>query len=152
MEEDRRALEAYETVLEHLKNNHIRITESRKAIIRYMIAAKHHPSAEMVYDDLKVDYPSLSLATVYNNLKVLVEEGFVAELKLCHYSTTYYDFLGHHEIHIACEVCGKITDYMGDDLNALYQTASQQTGYRVNRSQVMLYGLCPDCQKKEETS
>lgn len=146
MEKDRMALEAYETVLEHLRSKHIRITETRKAIIRYMIATKSHPSAEMIYEDLRPDFPSMSLATVYNNLKVLVDEGFVTELKLCNYSTIYYDFLGHHEVHIACENCGKITDFLDGDLRDMYQEASQQTGYKVTRSQVMLYGLCPDCQ------
>ncbi|MGT2929199.1 Fur family transcriptional regulator [Streptococcus dentasini] len=146
MEKDRMALEAYETVLERLRSKHIRITESRKAIIRYMIGTKKHPSAEMIYEDLLPDYPSMSLATVYNNLKVLVEEGFVTELKLCHYSTTYYDFLGHREIHIACENCGRITDFMDADIRDMYQEASNQTGYQVTHSQVMLYGICPECQ------
>lgn len=40
-----------------------------------MIRTHEHPSAEAIYHDLLPDFPNMSLATVYNNLKVLVEEG-----------------------------------------------------------------------------
>ncbi|MDE7499094.1 peroxide-responsive transcriptional repressor PerR, partial [Streptococcus agalactiae] len=82
-----RPLDAYENVLEHLREKRIRITETRKAIISYMVNSREHPSAEKIYNDLLPEYPNMSLATVYNNLKVLVDEGFVTELKLCNYST-----------------------------------------------------------------
>ena len=41
-----------------------------------------HPSADVIYYDLLPDNPGMSLATVYNNLKVLVEEGIVSEIKV----------------------------------------------------------------------
>ena len=90
-----RPLDAYENVIEHLRKKHIRITETRKAIIAYIINSHEHPSAEKIYKDLLPEHPNMSLATVYNNMKVLVEEGFVAELKVTNDTTTYYDFMGH---------------------------------------------------------
>ena len=47
-----------------------------------------------IYRDLLPEHPNMSLATVYNNMKVLVDEGFVAELKVTNDTTTYYDFYG----------------------------------------------------------
>ena len=93
-----RPLDAYENVIEHLKRKHIRITETRKAIIAYIINSYEHPSAEKIYKDLLPEHPNMSLATVYNNMKVLVKEGFVAELKVTNDLTTYYDFMGHQHI------------------------------------------------------
>lgn len=66
-----RPLDAYENVIEHLRGKHIRITETRKAIIAYLINSTEHPSADKIYKDLLPEHPSLSLATVYNNIKVL---------------------------------------------------------------------------------
>lgn len=137
---------AYEDVLQHLRQKQIRITESRKAVIAYMIATKAHPSADTIYRDLLPKYPSLSLATVYNNLKVLVDEGFVSELKLTNDSTTYYDFMGHQHLNIVCEVCGKITDVMEVDALAVVKEAEKQTGYHITKTQILIYGICPDCQ------
>ena len=141
-------LDAYENVLEHLREKHIRITETRKAIIAYMVNSREHPSAEKIYNDLLPGYPNMSLATVYNNLKVLVDEGFVTELKLCNYSTTYYDFMGHQHVNIVCESCGKIADFMDADVIDVSKEAHEQTGYQVTRIQLTAYGICPDCQAK----
>lgn len=137
-------------VIEHLKENHIRITETRKAVITYMVTAHHHPSAEQIYRDLKPQYPHMSLATVYNNLKVLIEHGFVTEIKLSHDNTTYFDFMGHHHLHIACERCGKITDFVDVDIPHIKKEAEEQTHYKVTKTQLLIYGICTDCCCEDE--
>lgn len=139
----------YQETLEELKERHIRLTDTRKAILAYMIASHEHPSAEMIYQDLLPDYPSMSLATVYNNLKVLVDEGFVSELKLPQDSTSYYDFLGHHHPHIICQTCGRIVDVMATSLPDLKPAIQAETGFKITKTQTMIYGICPDCQKKK---
>ena len=110
MSEHRRSLGVYEDVLNQLKAKGIRLTESRKAVIRYLMMSDQHPSADVIYYDLLPDNPGMSLATVYNNLKVLVEEGIVSEIKVNNDNTTYYDFMGHDHLNIVCEKCGQITD------------------------------------------
>ena len=138
----------FEHVLLQLKDKGIRITDTRRAVLSYMIASKEHPSAERIYQDLKPAHPSMSLATVYNNLKVLVEEGFVAELKIAKDKTTYYDFMGHQHLNVVCEVCGNIADVQVD-LPDIEQEAAEGSGYRITKSQILIYGICPECQKKE---
>lgn len=137
--------ETYNQVLDHLKNKHIRITETRKAIIAYMIEADNHPSAEQIFKDLHNQYTHMSLATVYNNLRILIEEGFIAEVKLTNDNTTYFDFMGHDHLHVVCEKCGSITDFMDADTSLLVKEAEQKTGYQVTKNQFMIYGICPTC-------
>lgn len=141
----------FDHVISHLKEKRIRITETRKAIITYLIAAHHHPSAEQIYKDLLPEHPSMSLATVYNNLKVLIEEGFVTEIKLSNDNTTYFDFMGHQHLHVVCERCGNITDFMDVDIPLIKQEAAEQTGYAITKAQLTTYGICPDCLAKEKT-
>ncbi|EHJ53046.1 peroxide-responsive transcriptional repressor PerR [Streptococcus macacae] len=138
----------YNDVLEHLKEKHIRLTETRKAIIFYIINAHHHPSAEQIYNDLLPQHPSMSLATVYNNLKVLIDEGFVVELKVSNDNTAYFDFMGHQHLHVVCESCGKITDFVDVDVSRIKEEAHEQTGYKITRAQLLIYGICPKCQEK----
>lgn len=137
--------EDYAHVIEHLKGKKIRITETRKAVLSYMIAAKHHPSAEQIYRDLLPLIPGMSLATVYNNLRVLVDEGFVSELKVTNDNTTYFDFLGHEHLNVVCEDCGKIADFMDVDLSIFKKEAEEKTGYKVTKEQFLIYGICPEC-------
>ncbi|EKS21044.1 hypothetical protein HMPREF9318_00998 [Streptococcus urinalis FB127-CNA-2] len=145
-----KALDAYDNVLEHLRDKHIRITETRKVIILYMIQSKEHPSAEMIYKDLKPKFPNMSLATVYNNLKVLVDEEFVTEIKIANDNTSYYDFMGHQHVNAVCERCGKIIDFMDVDILDIAKEAYEQTGFKITRIPIVAYGICPECQLNEK--
>ena len=135
----------YQDVLNHLKEKGVRITETRKAVIDFIIHSQDHPSAEMIYQALLPNFPNMSLATVYNNLKVLIDEGFVSELKVRNDTTTYFDFMGHQHLNVICEKCGCIAD-MDIDLPDVGQEASEQTGYQITKSQMVVYGICPNCQ------
>lgn len=137
---------AYQRVISHLKKKGIRITETRKAVLSYVIASSLHPSAERIYKDLLPLHPSLSLATVYNNLRVFVDEGFVIEIKPSTDKTTYYDFMGDDHLNVICEQCGTITDLMDIPLPSLLKETEEQTGYRVTREILSIYGICPSCQ------
>ena len=87
----------------------------------------------------------MSLATIYNNLKVLVEEGIVSEIKVNNDNTTYYDFMGHDHLNIVCEKCGQITDlYL--PIPSFKEEVESQTGFRITREQMILHGVCPNCQ------
>ncbi|MEH0839100.1 ISL3 family transposase, partial [Streptococcus anginosus] len=137
----------YENIIQRLKAKGVRITETRKAVIAYMIRTHEHPSAEKIYSDLLSNFPKMSLATVYNNLKVLVEEGFVEEIKISHDKTTYFDFMGHEHLNVVCEKCGRIADFEDVDIPDLKREAEEQTGYKITKTQVLMYGICPECSK-----
>ncbi|KJU95823.1 peroxide-responsive transcriptional repressor PerR [Streptococcus gordonii] len=141
--------EYYQDVLNHLREKGVRITETRKAVIDFIIQSHDHPSADMIYQALLPAFPNMSLATVYNNLKVLIDEGFVSELKVRDDTTTYYDFMGHQHLNVICEKCGRIAD-MDLDLPDVQQEAADQTGYQITKSQMVVYGICPDCVARQQ--
>ena len=141
--------EYYQDVLNHWRENGVRITETRKAVIDFIIQSHDHPSADMIYQALLPAFPNMSLATVYNNLKVLIDEGFVSELKVRNDTTTYYDFMGHQHLNVICEKCGRIAD-MDLDLPDVQQEAADQTGYQITKSQMVVYGICPDCVARQQ--
>ncbi|MEA4812587.1 MAG: transcriptional repressor, partial [Anaerolineaceae bacterium] len=57
------------------QNINRRRTPQREAICKYISESQSHPSADEIYQALKPQFPSLSLATVYNTLQFLAEEG-----------------------------------------------------------------------------
>ncbi|AXY25105.1 transcriptional repressor [Suicoccus acidiformans] len=132
-----------------LKDKNIRITPQRRIILKYMIEAKHHPTVEEIFDDVTEEYPGMSLATVYNNLRTLMDVGLVKEMKFSDV-TSHFDFVYHDHHHIICEQCGKIADFNVDPhyLNAISQSAKEQTNYTVRKVSLELYGLCPECQQE----
>ena len=137
-----------EQVVAQLKNKHIRMPPQRRAILSYMIQTHNHPTVEEIYHDLLPDWPSLSLATIYNNLSFLVKEGYVNEMKFSDV-TSRYDYMGlngYNHQHIICERCGKIADFAMTKFPDPTEDVHKQTGFTTNRTKVEVYGVCPDCQ------
>ena len=52
-------------------------SKKRQAILESLRSVTDHPTAEMIYNRLKPEYPDLSLGTVYRNLAMFLEEGQV---------------------------------------------------------------------------
>ncbi|MFW2691866.1 peroxide-responsive transcriptional repressor PerR, partial [Staphylococcus aureus] len=63
-----------------LRQAGIRITPQRQAILRYLISSHTHPTADEIYQALSPDFPNISVATIYNNLRVFKDIGIVKEL------------------------------------------------------------------------
>ena len=138
--------ERVEEVLQNLRAKGIRITYTRRAVLSYLVASHEHPSAEKIYRDLLPQFPSMSLATVYNNIKVLIDEGVVSEIKVRNDTTTYFDFMGHDHLNVVCEKCGRIAD-VDIEVPDLREEAASQSGYQITKTQMTVYGICSECQK-----
>ena len=139
--------ERVEEVLQNLRAKGIRITYTRRAVLSYLVASHEHPSAEKIYRDLLPQFPSMSLATVYNNIKVLIDEGVVSEIKVRNDTTTYFDFMGHDHLNVVCEKCGRIAD-VDIEVPDLREEAASQSGYQITKTQMTVYGICSECQKQ----
>ena len=61
--------------LDTLKSTGVRITPQRHAILEFIIQSMSHPTADDIYKALESKFPSMSVATVYNNLRVFREAG-----------------------------------------------------------------------------
>lgn len=85
--------------------------------------------------------PSLSLATVYRNIKDLVAEGLVDVVSLPS-ATDRYEIHKHHHHHFHCNSCQQVTDIDAcpGDLSKL-----MPKGYTLEAHQITLYGTCPAC-------
>lgn len=137
---------ALEQVIHQLKDDNIRITPQRREILKYIIASKEHPTAEKIYADLHPDYPSMSVATVYNTLRLLVKLGFVDEL-IYGDNATHFDYAETKHFHVICRNCGKIVDVFYPNLDQIRTVAGNLTGFEITGAKIDAYGLCPDCQK-----
>jgi len=122
------------------------MTPQRHAILTYLVESKSHPTADDIYRALENQFPSMSVATVYNNLKVFVETGLVRELTYGD-SSSRYDADMHDHYHVICESCGKITDFEIEPVRHVEEAAMRATGFKVHGHRLEVHGLCPDCAK-----
>lgn len=129
------------------KEKNLKLTPQRYAIYKYLRSTKTHPSAEMIYDELKVDYPTMSLATVYKTLRTLIELGLVQEINVGEDNFRFDASVNMHP-HIICNSCRRVDDLDGVDLSHLEKDAEGRSGYKVASHKLYFYGICPKCNKK----
>ncbi|MFC7442451.1 peroxide-responsive transcriptional repressor PerR [Laceyella putida] len=134
--------------VEMLKGIGVRMTPQRHAILNYLYSSMGHPTADEIYKALEGDFPNMSVATVYNNLRVFKEAGLVRELTYGDASSRFdANMMDHY--HVICRDCGKITDFDHPPLFLVEQKAAQSTGYQVESHRMEFYGICPDCQSRQ---
>ena len=83
----------------------MRNSTTRNSIYSYLCGTKEHPSAEMIYIDLKAENPNLSLGTVYRNLNQLEEIGRVVRVTTVN-NHERYDANCDDHVHLVCSKCG----------------------------------------------
>ena len=129
----------------------LRLTPQRMAICKLLIESDTHPTATMLYDELRPQFPSLALATIYNTLGTLVGLGAVNVLGQAGDDHVHYDADMNPHVNLACLACHRIVDIPSERFSEqivqhLNSEISQVSGYKLLGARVLYYGLCPECQ------
>ena len=130
-----------------LKEHDFRLTPQRVELVRLIAVSEGHPSASQLFTKIKLQFPTMSHATVYKTLTMLKEMNQVLEIDLR--DDSHYD--GNRpepHPHLICVKCNQIIDGDLSIDQELLRKLEQTSGYKILRPQISLYGLCPDC--KEE--
>ncbi|WP_038055889.1 Fur family transcriptional regulator [Thermodesulfobacterium hydrogeniphilum] len=131
--------------LEFYKSLGLKLTPQRLAIIEYLEGNKEHPSAEDIYNALKPKFPSMSFATVYNTLEILVKKGLIKELNV--ESTRKRFDPSTHPHHFFCKRCKKVID-VDNQINI--SVPEQLKGFDIEDIQIIFYGLCSECKSESK--
>jgi Fur family peroxide stress response transcriptional regulator len=128
-----------------LKGQDFRLTPQRVELVRLIAASNGHPNAAQLYEEICKHFPTMSQATVYKTLGLLKDLGQVFEIDL-HGDSHYDGNRPQPHSHLICMKCNKIIDGDVDiDMSAI-QKLEKQSGYKIVRSMISFYGLCPNCQ------
>ena len=125
----------------------LRNSAVRNDIYTYLCGTKEHPSAEIIYNDLKGDNPNLSLGTVYRNLKQLEEIGKIIRVTNVN-NHERYDANCEDHVHFVCERCGRVIDIMDADMEAVKLACNLTAGVKIKRMQLVIEGTCEFCSDK----
>ena len=120
-----------------LEKHGIRSTSQRVAVASYVLATKEHPSADLVWERVKDELPSISRATVYNTLSLFVEQGLLRAYSITEGATVYDPRTDPHH-HFIDESTGVIHDLPWDALRV--EGIDELEGFDVADFQVVLRG------------
>jgi Fur family transcriptional regulator, peroxide stress response regulator len=136
-----------ELILKKLKETGHRITPQRITILRILAESRGHPSVEDIYEKVRVDFPTTSLATVYKTITVIKELGEVLELEFSCGHNRYDGNNPYPHPHLICMKCREIVDPELSSLTDLNQELTADTGYKILSHRLDFYGICPKCQQ-----
>lgn len=115
------------------------------AIIETLVRSVDHPSAEMIFDQVKKKFPTISLATVYRNILLVKSLGEVLELGFPDGSNRYDGNKPEPHPHIICIRCKKIVDPDLDSLDEMKKELVKETGFAILHHRLDFFGICRDC-------
>jgi Fur family peroxide stress response transcriptional regulator len=138
---------ALDGLRQQLKKSGLRVTPQRMAIMQTLRQSKEHPTAEMIHQKIREQYPNIALGTVYYTLEKLVESGIVTALGPVGDDHVHYDGDMTVHSHLAGLSCHKIIDVPAPDLEGLTIEIETRIGFKVLGSNFVYYGICPDCQR-----
>ena len=121
----------------------MRHSVQRDAIYNELCRHDDHPTADELYSVLKPDYPNLSLATVYRNLRQLVELGKVSVLNT--ESADHYDAVVSPHYHFYCRECHHIYDAAIPIIPEIDRAGERYDFGTVESYRLVFQGVCKHC-------
>ena len=133
-------------MLAKLRDHDFRITPQRLAVLKVLAGSEGHPSVERIYESVKSQFPTTSIATIYKTVALLKKENELIEISFPDGSNRYDGNKPYPHPHVICIRCKKIIDPDLSSLEDLTKEAAEETGFRILTHRVDFFGLCRECQ------
>ena len=121
-----------------LEEKGIQPSIQRLKILEYLIKKKTHPTADMIYQKLSREIPTLSKTTVYNTLHNFQDKGIISGLTIDE-NEMRYDFYMQHHLHFKCGKCKSVYDI---DAEVSSLERDYINGHKILDFQVYFKGIC----------
>lgn len=147
----------YQRMLGTLKEEGFRITGPRRVLLKLIATTPTPLSVQELHAaanrqiGVEEDEEAINLVTVYRFANLLVDKKLARRIEL---GQGYYRYEraesqdGPHHHHMVCESCGKIEDVHGCVVAEWANALAAESGFRVERHQLELFGTCADCLRK----
>ena len=126
------------------------VTAQRRLLLGVMREAETHMDAKELYRRASERDASISLATVYRNLRLFKEQGLIDERHLGHMHCCCYEMKrsGEHH-HLVCRGCGHVIEFESPLIHKLLAEVQRENNFHVTSVELCLEGYCRECKKEE---
>ncbi len=125
----------------HLTAHNIKPSLQRIKIYEYLHENRAHPTVETIYSDLVDEIPTLSKTTVYNTLKLFIDNGIASTVTI-EDNEVRYDAIMDEHAHFKCDSCGNVYDIEMDISTIKFKKINS---FKVETTNIYLKGKCNKC-------
>ena len=136
------------TVIDNQKGFKMALKKSkqRDLIKDFLMGRNDHPTADVVYMNVRQQNPSISLGTVYRNLTLLADIGEIQRLRLGD-GVDHFDADISQHYHFICNDCGRVIDLEMDSIDGVTDIAAKNFDGTIKGHITYFYGSCDQCTK-----
>ena len=133
----------------------MRYSKQRNLILEIVRSSTSHPTAEWIFQEAKKSIPTIGIATVYRNLKILTEAGMIRKVSTVDGVERYDGSIGRH-YHFRCRRCGGILDLETAEEGALEEIEEKIKATFINLPEcaeinvTLFEGMCSKCCREAE--
>lgn len=121
------------------------LTNQRRLLLELISNAGGHIDAKELYRRASSTDTSMSLATVYRNLRLFQRLGLVDERRLGQSSHCYEIRRSANHQHFVCCDCGRVIEFQTPVINKLVRDLQREQGFSITRAEFYLEGHCQQC-------
>lgn len=125
-----------------LREHNLKATPQRLAITD-ILYSNGHVNIEFLYESMLHKFNSISLATIYKNINLMLENSFVQEVKIPN-SKSVFELTKEAHSHLVCEHCGNVED-ISINLDDVLNNTSKITNFQIDSAAVVFTGKCEHC-------
>lgn len=140
------------SMVSKLREHDFRITPQRWAVLRVLAASEGHPSVERIYETVRQEFPTTSIATIYKTVNLLKQINELLEISFPDGSNRYDGYKPFPHPHVICVRCKKIIDPDLGSLKEITAEAADQTGFDILSHRLDFFGICSDCKQEQTTT
>jgi len=115
--------------------------------MEFLRERKDHPTADVVYMNVRKTFPNISLGTVYRNLTLLADIGEISRIRVGD-GVDHFDADTSPHYHFICKECGSVIDLEMEDMTDINETANKNFSGLIEGHITYFYGKCGNCSTK----
>ena len=138
-----------EKLRDYCKERSIPLTQQRLEVYRELVWSKDHPSPEEIHRHLREKYPTISLATVYNNLEALSKMGFARKINPLSDHARYDGDTSSHN-HFICTSCKRVCDIDSKAIKGAVIPIPDGFEHEITGKYIQYTGICNRCKNNTQ--
>lgn len=123
-------------------------SKQRELIKAFLMTRKDHPTADVVYTNVRQQNPNISMGTVYRNLTLLADLGEIQRLRVGD-GVDHFDADTSPHYHFVCTECGSVIDLEMDSIEQITEIAGAGFDGHIVGHVTYFYGTCGSCTRSE---